>query len=225
MRVVGYGRRSKAEEGKDGYGLGAQRAAVEAEAARRGWDAIEWVEDNGVSAAVDPDDRPALGEVLAAADRGEVDAVVVARMDRVVRSVIHLSELMDRSMEGGWLLVLADQPALDVSTPSGRFVGQVLAAVAELERQMIRARTKEALAVAKSRGSRLGRAVEMDGAVRSRIVAERAAGRTLSAIADGLTDDGVPTVRGGARWWPSTVRAVLESVELDDAADAARMGA
>lgn len=43
----------------------------------------------------------------------------------------------------------------------------------------------------------------------NRIVAERAAGMSLSSIADLLNDEGVPTARGGARWYASTVRAVL----------------
>ena len=54
--------------------------------------------------------------------------------------------------------------------------------------------------------------------VSQRIVSERAAGRTLAAIADGLNAEGVPTARNGARWYPSTVKAVLISAELDASA-------
>jgi Recombinase len=60
-------------------------------------------------------------------------------------------------------------------------------------------------------GVHLGRSRELPVAVVERIVAERAAGRSLRAIADGLTQDGTPTAHGGARWLHSTVQAVLAS--------------
>lgn len=84
---------------------------------------------------------------------------------------------------------------------------------AELERDMIGMRTKEALAGARSRGVRLGRPRSLPDDVRGRIRTMRKAGATLSLIADTLIDDGTPTAHGGQRWWPSTVRQVLASAE------------
>ena len=94
-----------------------------------------------------------------------------------------------------------------------------MAAVAQCERELIAARTSEALQVKKARGARLGRPVTLPDAVRYRIADERDAGRTLQAIADDLNAEQVPTARGG-RWYPSTIAKVLHSVALD--ADAAR---
>jgi DNA invertase Pin-like site-specific DNA recombinase len=90
-----------------------------------------------------------------------------------------------------------------------------MANVAELERALISQRTKDALAVVRKRGKRLGRPVQLAQAVRERIVAERAEGASLQAIADRLTAEGVPTAQGGVRWYPSTVRKVLLSVQAD----------
>jgi DNA invertase Pin-like site-specific DNA recombinase len=93
-----------------------------------------------------------------------------------------------------------------------------MANVAELERALISQRTREGLAVVRKRGKRLGRPVQLAQVVRERIVAERAKGgpgATLQAIADRLTAEGVPTAQGGVRWYPSTVRKVLLSVQAD----------
>ena len=91
----------------------------------------------------------------------------------------------------------------------------VMAAFAEHERDLIGDRARAALAAKKAQGYRLGRPVRLPADVRSRIAAERADGRTLAAIADDLTNKGVPTSQGGARWYPSTVQAVLRSIDLD----------
>jgi hypothetical protein len=83
-------------------------------------------------------------------------------------------------------------------------------------------RTREALAVLKSQGVRLGRPSQIPAWLKERVVFERAAGSTLQDIADGLNDDGTPTARGGLVWHPSTVRAVLQSHAADALALAAR---
>lgn len=69
----------------------------------------------------------------------------------------------------------------------------------------------------RAQGYRLGRPVRLPNMVRERVVAKRTAGATLTAIADHLSPEGVPTAKGGSRWYPSSVRAVLQSVELDAA--------
>lgn len=83
------------------------------------------------------------------------------------------------------------------------------------ERELISARTRQALALRKAEGARLGRPRTMASDTIERIVRERADGATFASIAEGLNRDAVPTARGGASWYPSTVRAALESVELD----------
>jgi hypothetical protein len=65
------------------------------------------------------------------------------------------------------------------------------------------------LAAKKARGEQLGRPRKVPAKVRHRIERERKKGKTLSAIADGLNDDQVPTARGGKKWWPETVRIIL----------------
>ncbi len=98
---------------------------------------------------------------------------------------------------------------LDLSTSTGKFGAHIMSAVAELERDMISDRTKDGLAAARAMGVKLGAQVAVPDAVAERISGMRTTGATLTHIADRLNPEGVPTAKGGARWWPSTARAVL----------------
>lgn len=90
------------------------------------------------------------------------------------------------------------------------------------ERAEIARRTRAAMQAAKAQGTRHGRPVTLPEPLRQRIVAMRDDGMTYREIAGTLNDLGVSTARGGARWWPSTVASVLDSVRRDREAEAAR---
>jgi DNA invertase Pin-like site-specific DNA recombinase len=102
---------------------------------------------------------------------------------------------------------------IDLSTPAGEFLANVMASAAQWERKIIGQRTRDALAVRKAQGVVLGRPVELPQDIGARIVRERADGFTLQTIANGLHQDAVPTAQGGARWHASTVRAVIRRLE------------
>lgn len=221
VTVYGYSRVSTDEQASSGLGLAAQRTIMEQAAIGRGW-SVEWATDAGVSGSVSMADRDALGPVLGGIARGDV--LVVAKLDRLSRSLADFAALMDRSARECWDLVALDL-GVDTTTPTGRFVANLMANVSQLERELIGQRTRDALAERKRQGTRLGGPVTMAEDVRSRIAGEHAAGETLSAIARRLTAEGVPTARGGARWYPSTVRAVVHSVALDAEAAIARKAA
>jgi DNA invertase Pin-like site-specific DNA recombinase len=89
-------------------------------------------------------------------------------------------------------------------------VANVLATFAQFERRLIGQRTKDALAVKKREGVKLGRPTSLDKAIVKRIVRERGRGRSLREIADGLNGGGVRTAHGGKQWHGSTVKAVLD---------------
>lgn len=93
--------------------------------------------------------RPELAKALARVRRGDV--LVVARLDRLARSLSHLlSVIAELDAKGAHFKSLADP--IDTTTPQGRFALQVLGAVAELERALIQERTKDGLRAAKKRG-------------------------------------------------------------------------
>jgi DNA invertase Pin-like site-specific DNA recombinase len=143
--------------------------------------------------------------------------LVVAKLDRLSRSLLDFASVMAISRKEGWQVVVLDL-AVDTSTPSGELMANVLASFAAYERRLIGQRTSAALQQKKAGGARLGRPRTMNPQVTSRIVAERAAGRSLPAIARSLNEDGVPTARGGRSWLPGTVSAVLRSAALDQEA-------
>ena len=201
--VVGYLRVSTAEQGDSGLGLAGQRATIEAGAAQRGWQVVTWHEDvlSGKNMR-----RPGLAAALADVEEGRAAALVVAKLDRVSRSVVDFSRLLERSQQGGWALVALDV-AVDSSTPAGEAMSSMLAVFAQLERRLIGDRTRTALAAKKAQGIKLGRPSTMPTDVVARIVAEHQVGKGWSAIARELNEEGIPTAHGGATWHPSTVRS------------------
>jgi DNA invertase Pin-like site-specific DNA recombinase len=201
-RVLGYVRVSTADQQ---LGLDAQRAQLEAAATARGWPHLDVVEDNGSGTTMDR--RPGLAYALDLLARGRADALAVTKLDRLARSVADFAALLARSQAEGWALVVLEMD-VDTGTATGRMIANVVSAIAEFEAQIIAERTREALAVKQRAGLQLGRPSTLPRAVLERIAGERAAGRSLKAIADGLNADQIPTSQKG-RWHPSTVRFVL----------------
>lgn len=212
MNVVAYERVSTAGQADSGLGLDAQRRIIESEAARRGWTVVAFETDEGVSATATR--RPALERALASLRAGDAEALVVAKLDRLARSTLGFAELLATAQREGFAVVALDL-GVDMTTPSGRLVANVMACVAEWERDAIRARTKEALAAAKARGTRMGRPRQIDPALLARIVAMKATGLSHRSIAAALTAEGVPTPTGRDRWNPGSIGGYLASAALD----------
>jgi DNA invertase Pin-like site-specific DNA recombinase len=159
--------------------------------------------------------RPALASALDEVSAGRAGTLIVAKLDRLSRSLLDFATLMERAQREGWNLVALDL-GIDLSTPAGEFLASVMASAAQWERRIIGPRTKDALAARKAAGVRLGRPSAVPRELVEEIVAAKASGATLTAIAADLTSRSVPTVRGGARWYASTVRAVLGSQVAED---------
>lgn len=206
--VLGYVRVSTEEQASSGAGLSAQRAAIVGEAERRGWHLIEVVEDAGYSGS--NLNRPGISTALEALKARRADALVVAKLDRLSRSMLDFAGLMQRSTKEGWSLIAMDV-GVDTSTPAGEAMAHVLATFSQLERRLIGERTKEALAAKRRAGVRLGRPRRLSQQVVDRIVDERRGGMTLAAIAERLTTETVPTAQGGRRWYASTVGSVIKA--------------
>jgi DNA invertase Pin-like site-specific DNA recombinase len=206
MRVLGYVRVSTDEQSGSGAGLKAQRQAIVAECVRRGWQLMEVIEDAGYSAK--DLKRPSIQEARRVLREGDAKALVVAKLDRLSTSMLDVTKLMATAQKQGWALVALD--CVDTTTPAGEAMANVLATFAQFERRLISQRTKDALAVKRAQGVRLGRPVTLPAKVERRIRRERAKGKSLAAIADGLNADRVATAQGGKAWYPATVRAVLQ---------------
>jgi DNA invertase Pin-like site-specific DNA recombinase len=100
--------------------------------------------------------RPALDRLLADARRRRVDVIVVWSLDRLARSLKQLLALLEEFQRLNLDFICLKQD-LDTSSPSGRLTYHVLGAVAEFEREILRARVKMGMAEAKRRGRKIGR--------------------------------------------------------------------
>src|SRR5438445_13416154 len=147
-RAALYARVSTGEQSTE-----TQLHALRRYAEARGWGIHEFV-DHGVSGAKER--RPALDRLVKAARARQVDVVVVTKLDRLARSTHHLVSLGRELATLGVDLVVLDQQ-IDTTTPSGRLLFHVLAAIAEFERDLISERVKAGLERAKAKGIRLGR--------------------------------------------------------------------
>ncbi len=208
-RALAYARVSTQLQADEGYGLDAQRTAIEAAVEQRRWHLTAHFTD--AASGKNVSGRPALTDALTLLDSGEADVLVVAKLDRLSRSLVDFADVMERSRSRGWGLVILDL-GVDTSTPHGELVASIMASIAAWERRMIGIRTSEALRAAQARGVHVGRPRELSGEVVARIVELREAGLTMQAICDVLVEAGVPTARGGV-WRPSTVQRVLRAEE------------
>jgi resolvase-like protein/recombinase len=135
-------------------------------------------------------ERPALVHALAMLEAGEASCLVVTCLDRLSRSPANVGQVIDWVEELGARLVVIDID-LDTATNEGRVAARALVRVGALERERV--------------GT--GGVLQDVPAVRRRIAEMRDSGMTLQAIADTLNSEGVPTLRGGSEWRPSSVQA------------------
>ena len=212
--IVTYLRVSTDRQGQSGLGLEAQRATVApyVEAGRLLGEFVE-VESGR------KDDRPQLAAALALC-RQHKARLVIAKLDRLARSVALVSGLMESGVE----FVAADMPE------ANRFMLHIMAAVAEHEREMISQRTRAALAAAKARGTRLGnprpdtakaraaasrKADEFRSTVLPQMQALQAEGRSLRSIAAELNARGINSRRNGP-WHAASIRNALGHPSQND---------
>jgi len=175
--------------------------------------------DDGVSGSVPLADRPEGARMLEALKPGGV--VIVAKLDRLFRSVADAAITLDEWGKAGIKFVSITEN-FDMTSPYGKAMIHIMSALAELERAMIRERTKAALASKKARGERVGTVpygFEAEGgkliensieqAALAEMKAWRACGMTLRQIATKLNVDGVSAKRGGV-WRAQSVASVLK---------------
>lgn len=178
MRVAIYTRVSTGQQSPE-----MQRRELLAYCERRGWEnAAEYsdVMSGG------KDSRPALDRMLSDAKRRKFDVIVCWKLDRIGRSLKHLLNLLSE-LEAVGVALVSYSDSLDLSTPQGRLMFQIIGAMAEFERSLIRERVLCGLRNARARGVVLGRRrVPVDVA---RVNALRSAGLTWQAVSNEL---GIP---------------------------------
>ena len=151
-KAIGYIRVSTEMQSDDGISIDAQQAKLHAYAELYDIDLVEMVVDAGESAK--SLQRPGLQRALEMLKRGEADALIVMKLDRLTRSVADLGVLVERYFKTAALLSVSEQ--IDTRSAAGRLVLNVLASVAQWEREAIGERTSEAMQHKKSQGLRVG---------------------------------------------------------------------
>src|SRR5439155_21590477 len=140
--------------------------------------------------------RPGIQKAITELEHGSASVLIVAKLDRLSRSLMDFAALMERSRRKGWNLVALDL-GVDTSTPQGEMMASVMATFAQFERRLIGVRTKEALAVKRSQGVRLGRPPVVADELVSYLSALRADGLSYRQIAQRLQTEDVAPPRGG----------------------------
>jgi putative DNA-invertase from lambdoid prophage Rac len=150
-RVAIYARVSTTNHGQD---VGLQTGDLRQFAEARGWRLADEYVDQGVSGS--KDSRPELNRLMADAKRRKFDVVLVWKLDRFGRSLRHLvNALAEFESLGITFVSLSDN--LDLSTASGRLMFNIIGAMAEFERELIRERVKAGIRNAKAKGKKMGR--------------------------------------------------------------------
>jgi len=148
-------------------------------AAARGWNLAHEYTDVGVSGA--KDSRPELSRLMADAHRRRFDIVLVWKLDRLGRSLRHLVNLL-AEFEARGIAFVSLRDNLDLTTPSGRLMFQVIGAMAEFERSLIQERVRAGLRNAKDKGKRLGRPkVTINSEEVTRLRAQRLSWRAIAS--------------------------------------------
>jgi DNA invertase Pin-like site-specific DNA recombinase len=213
--AIVYVRVSSARQAQEGLSLEAQERTLRASAELAGYE-VSLFTDSGKSGK-SLSGRHGLRLALEELNAGRASALYVARLDRLARSVSDLLGIVDQAIKHNWRLVLLDL-GVDTATPHGRLVLSMLGSVAEFERGLISERQKDVHAERRSRGDvwgvTKGNLPETSQEVRALVLELSNKGLSLRAIAQELTMRQIPTTRGGLAWYPSTVRALLNSPSM-----------
>jgi DNA invertase Pin-like site-specific DNA recombinase len=212
---IAYYRVSTDKQGRSGLGLESQQEAVKQFLNTEPDQAFTEVESGSKK------DRPELAKAIAEC-KATGATLIVAKLDRLARDVQLILSIVD----SGIVVRFVDLPQINPTDPTGRLMLTMLAAFAEFERQIIRKRTKECLAVAKARGVRLGCPnPKAGGQARAKQLAAvskadpqaliivrdlKAMGMTTTRqIAAGLTERGIKTATGSTQWHSAQVSRLL----------------
>jgi site-specific DNA recombinase len=222
MKAIGYARVSTDKQAERGVSLEAQTAKIQAMTTLQDAELVEVIVDAGESAK--SLNRPGMERLLTMVDAGEVGAVIVAKLDRLTRSVKDLALLLERFQKRGVSLVSVAE-SLDTGSAAGRLVLNIMVSVSQWEREAIGERTRTAMSFKKSKGEcvgelKFGSRLAVDGIhmeaepIEQEIIASVRAlaleGCSTRRIAERLNVGGYRTRRGGA-WRFQYVAQILRA--------------
>jgi len=149
----------------------------------RGWTDVAVFRDDGISGV--RDNRPELDKLRERMLHGEFSSIVVSKMDRLGRSLGMILRFWDEADSAGARVIVIDQ-GIDTSTPAGRLQRNMLAALAEFERELIMERTRAGIARARALGKKFGAPRKISESVAREVRARRGRGESLRSISQGM---------------------------------------
>ena len=222
MRAIGYVRVSTEDQAQGGVSLDSQEEKIRAYCVAKDWDLVSLIRDEGCSAK--DLNRPGMQEILERCGRKEFDVVVIVKLDRLTRSVKDLGYLVEDVFNKCNVAFSSLQDNFDTCTANGRMVMNILATIAQWERDIISERTKDAMQFMKS-GLKLVGAIpygfdSKDGdltpnsgemAILGKVVNLRAKRKSYQKIAEYLNRKRIPSKNGG-KWHSKTVMGVVKHI-------------
>ena len=233
--AIGYIRVSTEQQANEGVSLDAQKAKIAAWCAANDYELVDVFVDAGISGSgvkvrgrssfeATLKKRPGLQSALKSLKKGMVlVAYSLSRLARSTNDAINLGELI--ACQKADLVSIVEK--IDTTTAAGKMLFQLMAVLAEFERNLIAERTSGALQFKKSIGQKYtnktpygfkavdGRLVQVqaEAEVVAEIQAARAGGSTLQSIADSLNGRGIPT-KTGKQWQPATLHLLMKRTAL-----------
>ena len=172
MAVFGYGRVSTTEQTAENQRLEIERAGCQVE---------YWFADEGVSGKVSASQRPQFAAMLAQMRKGET--LIVTKLDRLGRDAQDVGATIKALAKRKIEVIVLQLGKLDLASPAGKMMLTMLAAVAEMERDMLVERTQAGLARAKAQGKTLGRRPKTTPEQRAAMIEGYGRGESVSALA------------------------------------------
>ena len=229
MAAIGYTRVSSDKQAESGAGMAAQAAAIKAYAKQAGVEIVETYSDDGISGAAGIENRPGLAAAIGRLRRGDV--LVIAKRDRLGRDMMTTLTIERAVAKRGASIVSADGVG-NGDGAADAFMRSVMDAAAQFERDLIKARTRAAMAEKRKAGERIGEIpfgwklasdgkleeVPEEQRVLDAIRECRERGVSLRKIAEHLTALGVPTKKGKTTWSHGTVQSIVKRQECLTAA-------
>ncbi|MED0739039.1 recombinase family protein [Aneurinibacillus thermoaerophilus] len=220
-KYLGYCRVSTDEQVKDGFGIEAQRTAVQDYARLYQLKLDKIIVDEGKSGK--NLDREGIQEIIQHIRSGEYEGVIAYKLDRISRNLKDILILHDDVFKPNSASIISVNEQFDTSTPMGKLVFQMIGGFAEFEREMIQDRMESGKKEKAKRGGFAGGRIpygydsinkelvinEKEAAIVRKIFEYRKEGKTLQYIADELNNNDVPTKLGG-KWSRVHIKSILD---------------
>ncbi|MGD0986046.1 MAG: recombinase family protein [Acidimicrobiales bacterium] len=211
VRALGYVRVSTTDQAERGQGLNIQRRGIREYCRAHRFVLLEILGDEGISGASGLQCRPGLAEALSRIENHEATVLVLYRLDRLARDLLLQETVVERLRLGGGSVISVSEPDVDSNESIRILIRQVLGALSQYEKTLLKARMAAGRKLKAERGGYTGGVprfgysalrheyvpLEREQKIVARIRVERADGASFQTIADGLNADGLGRLGGG----------------------------